>query len=1301
MNYSISGSADNGIDYVPIANSVVIPSGSSATTIEIVPFNDLLMETNETVILNLIASGNYNIGPSSGDTVTIQDASNSIVPAVGFSFAASSFVESQSPGVSVTLSYPSASTVSVDYHLLGGTAPASRFSFAPGTLTFQPGEMAKSLPLTIVNDSTVEPPQTIILYLSNPQGATLDGIKLHTYTILDDDGGTANVTATVSTTAEGSPTPGNFRITRTGPTNNSLVVNYQVTGTASTPTDYAPLGTSATVPAGASFIDLPVVPANNATPDVTETVVLALTSVPGGAVGANSAAIVTITDSNTNTLPAVTVTATNKPYAVEGSGNPGEIDFKRTGPTNAALNLFFTVTGTAKSGVRYVALPNNLTIPAGQRSAALMVMPMDDTKIEGEQTVVVTLTAQGTYRMLNPAAATVIVQDNDQSVRLDASDFTASKVPTNYGEFTFTRTGTTNTDLTVHYTISGTASNGFDYEPITNSIVIPASQWAVALPIVPRSNGVPEGPVAVTLTLATSTGYALDSPASGTVTIQDNEPVISLVGTATNASEDGLHPGIITITRTGDPNIDFTAYLAVGGTATYGVDYPPFPTNVLFCCGVTNIDLYIYPTNDLLVEGYEDVIVTLLPDTNHYTVVAPSNMLVLIQDVGSNSFPYVAITKPGTNLVFLTGTNVNLTLEGVATNTDTNATTLTLTWTNLIGPAPVMFGDPTMSNTFVNFTNSGVYLVRLIADDGVLQSFADLTVVVNANEALVPDLLYWTFDDGSGTTALDASGAGHTGTVTGTTNWITNGVLGGALGFPGTNAYVRQADNTNFLNGLRAFTVALWVNSALSNSDRGFISGADEGGSNTLLGMRLKPLDAETYGTNVLEAIIPTTGGVTRYVSTNNAISNGWQHVALTWSNGVAPELFLNGRQDASAFPSLAIAGKLTNGGHFIAGIGTVTNSWDGLLDDVRVYSRNLNQYEVAALAAMPPANLAPIVDAGPDFTVQQFVATALAGTVTDDGNPKPPGMVTNFWSMTSGPGTVTLADPTMLTNPVTFATAGSYVFRLTADDGQVQVFDEVTVTVTAPTMVDLEASSPDAYELGPAPGQFTITRDGDTTVDLPIYLTISGTASNGVDYAALTNLATIPAGTNAISIDVMPFLDDFTEGDESVILTLVTNVAYSVNNGTATVTIHDSPYGMWNIAHFSLEELTKPLLSGPGADFDHDGMVNFVEYAFNRDPKFQETNYPMTAAIVFNPADQTNHVTITYTRRLLPRDVAYEVDVSTNLPVWYSGSNHVQELSATDDGNSLTETVKAQVVAPYNTKGNQFITIHVWHANQ
>ncbi len=54
------------------------------------------------------------------------------------------------------------------------------------------------------------------------------------------------------------------------------------------------------------------------------------------------------------------------------------------------------------------------------------------------------------------------------------------------------------------------------------------------------------------------------------------------------------------------------------------------------------------------------------------------------------------------------------------------------------------------------------------------------------------------FEEGSGSTAADASGLGHTGQISGAT-WTSNGRFGNALQFDGVNDFVTVADS-NYLD---------------------------------------------------------------------------------------------------------------------------------------------------------------------------------------------------------------------------------------------------------------------------------------------------------------------------------------------------------------------------------------------------------------------------------------------------------------------------------------------------------------------
>lgn len=74
VNYSISGTADNGIDYVSRSGTILIPSGQSATTLRIRPLDDALMEGTEEVTLTLTSRTAYRIDPlKAAATVALAD----------------------------------------------------------------------------------------------------------------------------------------------------------------------------------------------------------------------------------------------------------------------------------------------------------------------------------------------------------------------------------------------------------------------------------------------------------------------------------------------------------------------------------------------------------------------------------------------------------------------------------------------------------------------------------------------------------------------------------------------------------------------------------------------------------------------------------------------------------------------------------------------------------------------------------------------------------------------------------------------------------------------------------------------------------------------------------------------------------------------------------------------------------------------------------------------------------------------------------------------------------------------------
>ncbi|HXV72226.1 MAG TPA: Ig-like domain-containing protein, partial [Acidimicrobiia bacterium] len=106
------------------------------------------------------------------------------------------------------------------------------------------------------------------------------------------------------------------------------------------------------------------------------------------------------------------------PAAGEPANN-GVFTFTRSGPTTSPLTVNYTVTGTATAGSDYTALTGTVTIPTGQATATQPVNVIDDTEIEGAETVIATITADAAYTVGTPSTGTVNISDDEDVNILD------------------------------------------------------------------------------------------------------------------------------------------------------------------------------------------------------------------------------------------------------------------------------------------------------------------------------------------------------------------------------------------------------------------------------------------------------------------------------------------------------------------------------------------------------------------------------------------------------------------------------------------------------------------------------------------------------------------------------------------------------------------------------------------------------------------------------------------------------------------------------------------------------------------
>ena len=214
----------------------------------------------------------------------------------------------------------------------------------------------------------------------------------------------------------------------------------------------------------------------------------------------------------------------------------------------------------------------------------------------------------------------------------------------------------------------------------------------------------------------------------------------------------------------------------------------------------------------------------------------------------------------------------------------------------------------------------------------------------------------WSFNgpDLTTTTAYDRSGQGNNGTLTNGPSRVA-GKVGQALNFDGVNDYINVGSGSS-LDNLGPMTASAWI----------YAKSSGEGG---LTGRIFDK--CMTGGSNNCWIFYQTTGGVggltfyvdgstiLRRISSNGVIQyNKWHHVLVTWdgviTTAASVHIYVDGNEvtyttttngasrTSDAIESLIIGNTIDS-----------NRTWDGLIDEVRIYNRALSPDEVKRLYNM------------------------------------------------------------------------------------------------------------------------------------------------------------------------------------------------------------------------------------------------------------------------------------------------------------------------------------------------------------
>jgi hypothetical protein len=598
-------------DYAAASGWFFFTSGQTSSTLSVTVRGDVKFEPNETFFVNLSL-------PSGGATIADGQGTGTIADDDPYVLNWSDVSVSEATGAAVftiTLSQPSPQTVTVNYATSAFTAAAAvDYTDVSGTLTFAPGETAKTVAVPVINDTMYEGEELFYFDLSGAVNAKVatgrrNGriqnddpyplLSINDVTVVEGDTGVVYATFTVSLSNPTYQTVDLFWLTDNGTASWAFDYAY-----SSGSLHFNPGETSKTVSI-AVYGDLMV------EPDETFSVILNNGGSNAGL--ADGLGVCTIMNNDT---PAISVSD-----AAVTEGNSGTVNATFTvslskAIANTVMVDWATADGTAADGSDYTAASGTLTFDPGQTSKTFTVAVAGDMTDEPNETF--------TVNLANPYNATIAdaqgvgtITDDDAAPTLSINDVTLAE-SAGQAAFTVSLSAASGWTVTVNYaTQNNTAIAGSDYTATTGTLTFAPGETSktVPVPVIDDANSESDEVFFVFLSGASNAGYA-DSQGQATI-LDDDSPLVSVSDVTVTEGNSGTVDATFAVTLskpwTSSVTVDWNT---TDGTAVAGSDYTAASGSLTFAPGETSKTFTVGVRGDTTDEPDETFTVNLSNPAN-------------------------------------------------------------------------------------------------------------------------------------------------------------------------------------------------------------------------------------------------------------------------------------------------------------------------------------------------------------------------------------------------------------------------------------------------------------------------------------------------------------------------------------------------------------------------------------------------------------------------------------------------------------------------------------------------------------
>ena len=333
----------------------------------------------------LVAAGTVASSAYVGEQLGIISTDNKPIISLTLTIDKNSLAENSNDEVVITATSltPVTQEITVSFSTAGDAVEGTDYQNIDD-ITFTAGETEASTTFTLIDDSVYEGDETISIQLdtSSSQGSFIVLNDL-SFTITENESAPVVTLATsASTIAEDAGSSLTLTATISQVADENVVVTLATAGTSTNGTDYSSLS-SITVTAGQLTGTASFTPTDDSVYENDETAIISIDSVSGADATESGTQSVTITVTEDESTPVVTL-ATSATTIAEDAGSSLTLTATLSVATTEDVTVALGTAGTGTEGTDYAAI-SDITISAGATTGTASFTPTDDTTYEGNE----------------------------------------------------------------------------------------------------------------------------------------------------------------------------------------------------------------------------------------------------------------------------------------------------------------------------------------------------------------------------------------------------------------------------------------------------------------------------------------------------------------------------------------------------------------------------------------------------------------------------------------------------------------------------------------------------------------------------------------------------------------------------------------------------------------------------------------------------------------------------------------------------------------------------------------------------